>query len=297
MAILTDIPHDAARAASPVATTLLFPAPPFVTAWNADIARPAGTLVSRHIANARALANDAFVEAIADAYKSLWQQVSQTQHPHIVRFWNGVGGIHDRVDAGMDRYMLFNAGRYRAMRDHFGDGVDLASVAASASGVGIAGDDLIIHALSMADAGTSVQNPRQTPAVRYSKRFGPLPPCFARATRVEFNGRPVLLVAGTAAILGEDSLYANDLDHQLGLTVENLSAVVDAASGRPTAQAALTAFTSLRVYLPRAGDQDRIEAALRPRLRDGSTLEFVPAQLCRRELLIEIEGVADLSAD
>ena len=30
-----------------------------------------------------------------------------------------------------------------------------------------------------------VENPRQIPAFRYSKRYGPIPPCFARATRIK----------------------------------------------------------------------------------------------------------------
>ena len=42
--------------------------------------------------------------------------------------------------------------------------------------------DLMIDALSAASPGIAVENPRQIPSYRYARRYGPRPPCFARAT-------------------------------------------------------------------------------------------------------------------
>lgn len=266
----------------------VFSPPPSVLDAQAD-----SSSLSASVVGARHLSNDAMIDAIADAYRSIWHRAQRSPHTHLVRLWNGVPGIHDRVDEARDRYMLFNAGRFIAMREWFG-AVDLASVAPAASGVGIDGEDFIVHALAMATPGVSIQNPRQTPAAHYSKRYGPLPPCFARATRIDLAERRTLFVSGTAAIVGEESVYANDLAHQVDCTIENLAAVV-LAGGGPAASLPLAAYSSLRVYLPRDTDRHAVESKLRPAVRRDVAIEFVAAELCRRELLVEIEGVADWS--
>ena len=59
---------------------------------------------------------------------------------------------------------------------------------------------------------------------------------------------------------------------------------------------ALARFTDLRVYLPRIEHQAHVSAALKPNFPGVAQVEFVQADLCRRELLVEIEGVATMPA-
>jgi chorismate lyase / 3-hydroxybenzoate synthase len=144
--------------------------------------------------------------------------------------------------------------------------------------------------------GVPVENPRQTPAWRYSCRYGPKPPCFARATIARLGGRPRLLIGGTAIILGEDSAHLGDADAQLHETLRNIAALI-AAARRDTAESAkalLARMTSLRVYIREAADTATILSTVDRVCGEGAVVEAAIASVCRPELLVEIEAIADL---
>ncbi len=107
----------------------------------------------------------------------------------------------------------------------------------TASAVGIKGSDLSIHCLALEEPGTPVENPRQTPAWQYSARYGPLPPCFSRATIVDLAGRRTLLIGGTASVVGEDSRHAGQFDAQVEETLLNLEALIRATNASRLAAA------------------------------------------------------------
>jgi chorismate lyase/3-hydroxybenzoate synthase len=233
--------------------------------------------------------------ATNEAYAQLLRQLADDGDWAPVRIWNYVPDLLGDGGEGLNRYMRFNAGRHRAFADSFGsvDAFDGALPAASA--VGIDGDELIIHALACRRPGAAVRNPRQQSPHRYSQRFGPLPPCFARGTLM--NDRSLgtaLLVGGTASVRGEDSVHLGDLHYQLDETIENLTALASAAFslGQPEA---LDCYRELRIYHVRRGDEPRIRSSLLSRFANVRTIEFVVADLCRPELLVEIEGVALLT--
>jgi enamine deaminase RidA (YjgF/YER057c/UK114 family) len=164
--------------------------------------------------------------------------------------------------------------------------------------VGTRGEAFVLYCLSTDEPGRPVENPRQIPAYRYSRRWGPLPPCFARATVLgpSLYRVPVALLGGTASIRGEDSLHVGDSGRQIEETLRNLAALVRAAAGESGVEdaAALACIREVRVYHPREEDEAQIRSAVEaacPRLRH---LEMLRAELCRRELLVEIEGVAEV---
>src|SRR5690606_37752412 len=119
--------------------------------------------------------------------------------------------------------------------------------------------------------GRPVENPRQRPAYRYSQRYGPASPSFARATELTLGrrGRRALLVGGTAAVRGEDSVHEGDLDGQFEETVANLRALLVAAdTEQPPAADPLQRFTSVRVYHREGEHEDEVRSrtlALFPR--------------------------------
>ena len=189
---------------------------------------------------------------------------------------------------GLDRYMVFNAGRHDAYSEQHG-------ALGTASAVGIKGSDLSIHCLALEEPGTPVENPRQTPAWQYSARYGPLPPCFSRATIVELAGRRTLLIGGTASVVGEDSRHAGQFDAQVEETLLNLEALVRTADGNHRdARAPLHRLVDLRVYVTSAAQAERVRELLVNRCPRARTIAVALAQVCRRELLVEIEGVAEL---
>ncbi len=234
---------------------------------------------------------------VASAYLTLIRAL-ETFDRYPVRFWNFVPGIGDAMPGHLDRYMVFNAGRYDAYTERYGPQSITSGTChaiGTASAVGITGSDLSIHCLAMDRPGTPLENPRQTSAWRYSARYGPLPPCFSRATIVPLRGRPHLLIGGTASVVGEDSRHAGNLEGQLDETLLNMESLVRTASGGAGEQpSALEHLIDLRVYLTSAKEAEAVRRTLSQRCPHVRTLDIVVAQVCRRELLVEIEGVAEL---
>ena len=230
---------------------------------------------------------------VAAAYRALIGTLESVDR-HPARFWNFVPDIGEPMLTGLDRYMVFNAGRHDAYTDLYGPRsiANGNSHLGTASAVGITGSDLSIHCLAMERSGEAIENPRQKPAWQYSTRYGPLPPCFSRATIVTLYGRRSLLIGGTASVVGEDSQHPGKLDAQLEETLLNIEALVRTASG--DCHAPLQRLIDLRVYIPEAIHAEPIKRILTMRCPQVRTLDVVVAQLCRRDLLVEIEGVAEL---
>ncbi len=264
-------------------------------------------LVGTEIADCAALDAGALERAVVEAYRVLAETLRASGH-HPVRFWNFIPGIHADMGGGRDRYMVFNAGRYAAFEEWFGQAALFTRTVPTASAVGIGAGGLAMYALGGRDAGQPVENPRQVPAYRYSARYGPRPPCFARGTIVRGlladaagTDAPVLLAGGTASIVGEDSLHDRDARQQALETFENLAELVAAARrqlGEPDGlpadapRAAFDPFTELRVYIVHDRDAPLLRQMVAERFGRTARIEFAQADLCRRELLVEIEGVA-----
>jgi hypothetical protein len=254
-------------------------------------------LISVHVNDAASLAPHAFQQAVAEAYKLINNQLSSLEAQFPVRFWNQIPGIHDRMDANRDRYMVFNAARFAAFCDWYGGPDAFPQNLPTASAVGHRGQDLFVHCLASISPGTAVENPRQIPPYRYSSRFGPQPPCFSRATVLD---QPrLILIGGTASIRGEESLHLGDPSAQTSETLKNLASLICTASGldwklfQNRIHLCLNQFRELRIYYL---NDDCLEV-LRPLLARAfpgrENIELLQAELCRRELLVEIEGVAE----
>lgn len=261
-------------------------------------------LVSACLPQARLLTPSAFESRTADVYRAIEQQLAASPTPRPVRFWNFLPGIHTPCGDGTDRYMSFNAGRFAAFSTWLGGHREFDRTVPTASAVGVEGDDLVVLALASAAPGVPIANPRQIAPHRYSRRFGPRPPCFARATVLPGHlDRPTrILVGGTASIRGEESIHLESLQRQIDETLHNLAHLIRAAAERDAPTDAdlsprqihdlLSGFVDLRVYHPRAGDRDAIVARVAPAFPASCRIEFVRADLCRAELLVEIEGLA-----
>lgn len=249
---------------------------------------------------ARAMDILTFQQRVVETYQAVFEELHRAAR-NPVRFWAFVPGIHDDLGAGLDRYMAFNAGRYGAYSAHFGSPTSFGSSVPTASAVGVPGDALTLHCLAAEESGLPVENPRQVPAYRYSRRFGPMPPCFARATLLHGQTEgPLLLVGGTASIVGEESRHLGDLEAQARETFRNLASVVASAAGCSLSEVTppddllplLAAFRELRVYHPRLEDREAILGFIEACFPALGRLELLQASLCRSELFIEIEGLA-----
>jgi enamine deaminase RidA (YjgF/YER057c/UK114 family) len=253
------------------------------------------SLFSTSIPRAAAMRGDDLRMAVTRAYSAIADGLLAHGGLHPVRFWNFLPSPSEQMGDGLDRYMVFNAGRYDAYAQWYGTPREFSHSLATASAVGVMSDDYVLYCLASVAPGIPVENPRQTSAWRYSRRYGPKPPCFARATIARIDGRDRLLIGGTASIVGEDSLHIGDADAQVQETLCNITALLAAANGTTTeSRSTLERLTSVRIYIRDSTDAAIILSAVEQKCRDKVDVEAAIAEVCRPELLVEIEAVADL---
>jgi len=209
-------------------------------------------------------------------------------HRHVLRMWNFIDAIN-AGDADAERYKQFCLGR----AEGFG-GVPEESYPA-ATAVGRRDGDRLLQLCWIAGrlAGHPVENPRQVQAYRYPRRYGPSPPSFCRA--IDLPQGP-LLVSGTASIVGSESMHRGDLAGQLEETARNLLHVIGAATGEQGPAPALPVGTVLKAYLRDLGTEAEVAARLGAALGAGVSVVTLGADICREELLVEVECACDYPA-
>ena len=136
----------------------------------------------------------------------------------------------------------------------------------------------------------ALENPRQVSAYDYPRQYGPAAPSFSRAM---LTPDPLLLVSGTASIVGHASVHPGDVAAQLEETLANLDSLLRHARARTGFGSAQLGPASLvKVYLRSAARcRCRSRARLRERLGQDVPFLILAADICRSELLLEIEVV------
>ncbi len=214
------------------------------------------------------------------AYLDLFLAVRARGFPYPVRIWNYFSDIHGDED-GLERYQSFCIGRGLAL-DELGI-TEESMPAATAIGTRAAG--LFVYLIAARCPGKAIENPRQISAYRYPEQYSPESPAFARATRIETTEGPQLLLSGTASITGHESRHVGDCAAQAREILANLDAL------HATAGNDLPPPAWLRVYLRRPEDQPVVAGILSEHYPHTPAVHWVLGDVCRRELLVEIEGV------
>ncbi len=216
--------------------------------------------------------------AAHNAYTQLRELVEARDACHVLRVWNYLDAINQGV-GDAERYKQFCDGRASGMGDFFAEGFP----AASALGHHGADRRLQVYLLACDQTGTRVENPRQVSAWCYPRQYGRTPPSFARA--MVFPAGDALAISGTAAVIGHASAHQDDLAAQLDETLLNINTLLASAQ----MPAGFDPHSPLKVYLRHADDREQVLATLHQRL-PGVPLLLLQADVCRRELLVEIDG-------
>lgn len=252
-------------------------------AWSEDGERLAGVLSSPTAGNLEENSRAHFAALLA--------LVAERGFPHLVRVWNYLPRINEG-DGDLERYRCFNSGRARAFVERFG-AAGVEALFSASSAVGTPGELLGTAFLATRGTALHLENRRQLPASRYPRRYGPSAPSFSRATLATGDGGSALFVSGTASIVGHETVHPGSLEHQIDETLRNLDAVIDEARRLADWQIpAFDGFAQVKVYLRYAGQVDTARARLAGRLPGGAATIFLEADICRADLLVEIEGVA-----
>jgi len=226
----------------------------------------------------------------------------------VVRQWNFVEDITGRSGLGprpRQNYQIFNDIRADAYAR-----AGLRAGFPAATGIGAAAGGFVLEFVAASGAAAAmsapVSNPRQTDAHRYSSRVlvggtgpGRAPrrtPKFERARVVLAAGTATCYVSGTAAIVGEAVAGRDDVEAQTRTTVLNIARLVAPANLRRAgvpAAALAPAFSVVRTYVKRAADIPAVARIVRGAF-PGAPALFVEADVCREDLLVEIEGAVEV---
>ncbi len=222
----------------------------------------------------------------------------------VVRTWFYLGGITEIQD-GVQRYMELNRARTDFYRDvQFGklasgggqpQGNYPASTAIGTAAAGVLAGCLSLQTHRKDARLVHLENPQQTPAFAYHSRYSPRSPKFSRAMALKLGDYLTTWISGTASIVNSESRHLGDIARQVEQTLENIEHLLAPesflAQGVPQAGARLEDLAKVRVYLKRPEDFPRCKAICERRLGAVPAVYSV-ADVCRPELLVEIEGVA-----
>jgi len=221
--------------------------------------------------------------AAQQAYAALARWLAATPGRHLLRIWNYLDAINDGA-GDAERYRQFCAGRAAGMDGAFSTSYPAATAIGRRDGRRV----LQLYWLAARRPGTPLENPRQTSSWRYPREYGPRAPIFARAMRAPV-GEAQIYISGTAAIVGHCSHHRDDCMAQLDETLANIDSLIAGAAG--AAPAAFDARSALKAYVRHAADAPRIAARLRERFGAEVPLLLLHGDICRAELLLEIDGV------
>ncbi|HXN80401.1 MAG TPA: hypothetical protein VN869_05805 [Steroidobacteraceae bacterium] len=231
--------------------------------------------------------HSALQEATTQAYREICATLDAENYPHLLRVWNYLPDIN-RDSHGTERYRQFNTARQQVLREC---GRSLAGNVPAASALGAASDSpVVVYFLAARTAPTFLENPRQVSAYHYPQQYGSHSPVFSRATLLRQSGGVTLLISGTASIVGHRSLHIGDSAAQTRETLANIEALL--AEANRVARGAHFELGALacKVYVRRPADLPLIKAELAAALGAGTRLIYLQADICRQDLLVEIEA-------
>jgi enamine deaminase RidA (YjgF/YER057c/UK114 family) len=247
------------------------------------------TLEERPASEPRA-SSGALSQATLRAYQDIFEVLESTEHRHLIRIWNYLPEINREAD-GDERYRHFNTARQTAFRSA-GRPTEVTVPAACALG-SPPGSPISIYFLAAREAPQMIENPRQTSAYRYPPKFGTHSPSFSRACMLSESAGTNLFISGTASIVGHETIHAGDVSAQTRETLANLDALLEEANRVAGASRYSLDGLKFKVYVRRPRDLDAIQRALSASLRPTAPILYLQADVCREELLVEIEATGE----
>ena len=225
----------------------------------------------------------------AQAYTRIFEFIDHHGYPNLLRVWHYFPQINDNEN-GVERYRGFNIGRHMAFVAG-GRGIGEENVPA-ASALGSDSGALTVYFIAGKQPGKAVENPRQISAYHYPKLFGPRSPIFVRAMSATLGGQYCFLISGTASIVGYETLHRGDTEKQAVETLLNIRTLLQQIPHYNAARGHM----SLKVYLRHPGDLEMVRSKVQAEFGMGCEVVYLHSNICRSDLLLEIEGAYFIDA-
>ncbi len=230
--------------------------------------------------------NSSDLERLSEqAYRSLLDLAGRQGHPHLVRIWNYLPNIN-QGQGQQERYKRFCIGRHRACAKHEGFEKRLPA----ATTIGTHSPGFLIYFLASKKPGVQVENPRQVSAFHYPAIYSPKSPSFSRAILKRWGSQTDLYISGTASVVGHETRHLDDSIGQLQESARNIRQLLKEA--QPPQQPAL-----LKIYLRQVADLAQIDAQISTLFKPEIPRIYLHADICRQDLLLEIDGYSTALSD
>lgn len=222
------------------------------------------------------------------AYRQIFTLMDDLHYPYICRFWNYMADING-ISNNLERYRQFNVGRKDAFLEC---DVQIGKQMPAACALGLADGPLTIAFLLGRQAPVAIENPRQVNAYEYPEAYGPRTPSFSRATLLATEKNEILFISGTASIVGHQTMHPLDVVAQTRETLVNLEVVIAETNCSLGVRKFDLHNICFRVYIRYASDLTLVQDEMERYLGGAINAVFIQADICRRELLLEIEATA-----
>jgi enamine deaminase RidA (YjgF/YER057c/UK114 family) len=234
----------------------------------------------------------ALLRATELAYQEIFAVLRRTKHRHLVRIWNYLPEINREAD-GDERYRLFNSARQLAFRNS--GRATVGTVPAACALGSPPGSPISIYFLAARQQPRMIENPRQTSAYYYPVKFGRHSPIFSRACLLSESAGTNLFVSGTASIVGHETIHPGDVGAQTHETLANIDALLNEANRVVGLARYSLDGLKFKVYVRQPSDLSAIEAVLSKSLPASTPIVYLHADVCREDLLVEIEATGESS--
>jgi len=224
------------------------------------------------------------------AFTSIFGLLDELDYPHILRIWNYFPAINSE-SYELERYRQFNIGRQQAFA---ACGRSLTEDIPAACALGTMGGELVIYFIAGHEKPVAIENPRQVSAYHYPPEYGPSEPTFSRASLGRIGEQEVLFVSGTASIIGHKSMHVGDVVAQTKETLVNIECVVNEANRVSSKRDYDLESLSYKVYLRRQDDFKAVQEVLLQVIGSNIQATYLEADICRQDLLVEIEAIAGI---
>lgn len=222
----------------------------------------------------------------------------------VIRTWLYLGDIVG-PEGQTQRYKELNRARSDFFADiHFApartpDGYH-GTIYPASTGIGADNRDLVASCVAFSTARDDIrvvplENPLQTAAYDYADRYSPKSPKFSRAMALSCGSYATIFVSGTASITASETRHLDDVEGQTRQTLDNIEALISgdnlARHGMSGLDATLDDLAGIRVYIKRGADYEKTRRVCEDRLGELPAI-YAVADVCRPDLLVEIEGIA-----
>ena len=256
--------------------------------------------------------NASIYQQSIDVFKKMEKilTVEKISFANIIRQWNYIEGItmcDNGTSGNSQHYQLFNDVRTAFYeKSIFNHGYP------SATGIGADAGGIIVDFIAATDYPKGsmtvipIKSPVQIDAYNYTgevlaenfvdEKFNKTTPKFERAKMLLTGSSGVIYISGTAAIIGQQTIPSPDARTQTEITLENIQKLIEAENLQAKHFKGIKPsvhLEGLRVYVKDFSMFKQVKEVCCNYFPDTPII-LIKSDICRNELLIEIEGIASV---